>query len=199
QELVVGLHPTGDGAMTVFLADALDNGAGYATEIGQPENFGRLLADTRGQMTDAWEDPRHASSCIGSCMDCLRSYDNRRLHGSLDWRLALDMLDLLAARPLDAERWTPVAERAASTIADTRLLTITTGTTNGGVPYLLSSEHQRALMVGHPLWQRGDDHVTEERIEAFDEIESVVGRGRVTLSDPFQVLREPLSVLRWLM
>ena len=35
QELVSGLQPINDGSMEVFLADALDNGAGYCNELGR--------------------------------------------------------------------------------------------------------------------------------------------------------------------
>lgn len=199
QELVIGLHPTGEGSMTVFIADALDNGAGYAAEIGNEDKFRSLLTDARKLLTGDWTDERHASACSGSCMDCLRSYDNRRLHGSLDWRLALDMLDLLAGEQLDGGRWDGLAERAAKSVASTSLMHLTAGQTSGGVHFVANSASGRAVMVGHPLWQRTDDHAVEAQIEAFDEIDSGVGASGTTQSDVFQVLREPLSVLRWLM
>lgn len=199
QELVVGLNPTGDGAMTVFVADALDNGAGYAAEIGKDANFEKLLTDARKLLTEDWSEPPHSTSCSGSCMDCLRSYDNRRLHGSLDWRLALDMLDLLAGERLDLGRWEPLADQAVAAVAATSLMTLARGVTVGGVHFLTNQDSGRAVMVGHPLWQRDDDYAVEEQIEAFDEIEAGPGRSGVTRSDVFQVLREPLSVLRWLM
>ena len=108
QELVMGLQArvvAGDPSARVFLADALDNGAGYAVELGKPTVFARILDQARQELTTAWEDPAHARYCTVSCPDCLRSYDNRRLHGALDWRLALDMLDLAAGKPLKTERW----------------------------------------------------------------------------------------------
>ena len=47
QELVMGLQAHAavrrDPSARVFLADALDNGAGYAVELGQPEVFARIL------------------------------------------------------------------------------------------------------------------------------------------------------------
>ncbi len=199
QELVVGLNPTGEGAMTIFVADALDNGAGYAAEIGKDENFERLLTDARKLLTEDWSETPHVTDCSGSCMDCLRSYDNRRLHGSLDWRLALDMLDLLAGDRLNPSRWEQLADQAVSAVAATSLMSLTRGVTSGGVHFLASQSSGRAVMVGHPLWQRDEDYAVEEQIEAFDEIEAGPGRLGVSRSDVFQVLREPLAVLRWLM
>lgn len=199
QELVVGLHPTGEGSMTIFVADALDNGAGYAAELGQEDNFRALLTDARKLLTEDWTQTGHASECSGSCMDCLRSYDNRRLHGSLDWRLALDMLDLLAGEDLDHSRWSVLGARAVASVAATSLMHLTSGETAAGVPYVASSASGRAVMVGHPLWQRNEDFAVDAQIEAFDEIESGAGAAGTTQSDVFQVLREPLAVLRWLM
>ena len=46
QELVMGLQARvvdGNPSARVFLADALDNGAGYAVELGKPEVFARIL------------------------------------------------------------------------------------------------------------------------------------------------------------
>ncbi len=40
-------QPIKDGSMGVFLADALDNGAGYCNELGEPCTFGRLLSTVR--------------------------------------------------------------------------------------------------------------------------------------------------------
>ena len=75
--------------------------------LGQRRRVRRRTGPARGLRSEswskrgtnsprAWENPAHARYCTVSCPDCLRSYDNRRLHGALDWRLALDMLDLAA-------------------------------------------------------------------------------------------------------
>lgn len=38
--------------------------------------------------------PEHADSCSASCYDCLKDYYNQRHHGSLNWRVALDLAAL---------------------------------------------------------------------------------------------------------
>ena len=53
-----------------------------------------------------------------SCPDCLRSWDNRRHHSGLDWRLALDMLDLAAGEPLAMQRWMPLGLGLAEKVRD---------------------------------------------------------------------------------
>ena len=63
QELVMGLQARvvdGNPSARVFLADALDNGAGYAVELGKPRVFARILDQARRELTAAWEDPAHA-------------------------------------------------------------------------------------------------------------------------------------------
>ncbi|ANH39189.1 ATP-dependent RNA helicase RhlE [Nocardioides dokdonensis FR1436] len=193
QELVFGLHPQGDGSMQVFLADALDNGAGYAAEIGADHNFERLLAETRLSLRDLWAEKAHAD-CNSSCLDCLRSYDNSRLHGLLDWRLALDMLDLLADEPLALARWMELGRRAAEGIAVTGLISLQAGTTSDGISYLHNTSTGRSVLVGHPLWWRSEDRAVEEQIVALDELAGM--SSSVAQSDVFEALRRPIALIR---
>lgn len=172
-ELVVGLQPRGaPGTRTasVYLADTLENGAGYAVELARPEHLEAVLAGVLGSVAGVWESPAHAT-CDDSCPDCLRSWDNRHLHSALDWRLALDVTELALGKPLSTERWLglarPLADRFASAYAlaldDLRveeagnLTTIRCGS--------------RAVVVGHPLW-RIDDLLTSEQQEAIRDLES---------------------------
>ena len=193
QELVFGLHPQGDGSMRVFLADALDNGAGYAAEIGTVQNFERMLAETRLSLHDQWVAKAHAD-CNSSCLDCLRSYDNSRLHGLLDWRLALDMLDLLADEPLPLSRWMELGQRAAEGIAATGLISLQAGATSDGISYLHNTATGRSVLIGHPLWWRTEDRAVEEQIEALDEVAAL--SSEVAPSDVFEALRRPISLIR---
>ncbi|MCZ4499986.1 MAG: rhlE 2 [Marmoricola sp.] len=193
QELVFGLHPQGDGSMQVFLADALDNGAGYAAEIGTGKNFEKLLSDTRISLRDLWTEKAHAD-CNSSCLDCLRSYDNSRVHGSLDWRLALDMLDLLAGEDLPLSRWLDLGQQAASGIAATSLINLQAGVTSEGIPYVHNAGTKKSVFIGHPLWWRSEDRAVEEQIIAIDEL--ATKSSAVAQSDVFEALRRPLSVIR---
>ncbi|SER61044.1 DEAD/DEAH box helicase domain-containing protein [Pedococcus cremeus] len=197
QELVAGLHPMDDGSMSVFLADALDNGAGYASELGRADVFNELVTRVRKELDDEWLDPAHAS-CTSSCLDCLRSYDNRSLHGALDWRLALDMLDLAAGGPLQFDRWSRLGFSVAQALSSTPLLSLHLGRTEMGLPYLASTVSKRAVLIGHPLWHQDQDFYVEEQVEALDELESDLGFASVELTDVYTAVRRPLAVLRWL-
>jgi DEAD/DEAH box helicase domain-containing protein len=185
--------------MSIFLADALDNGAGYAAEIADVENFSRLLSDARKTLTDDWTADDHAS-CTSSCLDCLRSYDNRQLHGSLDWRLSLDMLDLLAGEALDLDRWSHLGAMVADGISKTGLLPnrLAVGQTNSGFSFIKHSSSGKAVLLGHPLWHRSEDQATEEQIDALDEAEEASGAS-IHQSDVFEAVRQPLEILRRLL
>lgn len=196
-ELEVGLHPSADGSMSVFLADALDNGAGYAAEIANAENFGRLLSDARKMLTDDWTSDDH-SVCTSSCLDCLRSYDNRQLHGSLDWRISLDMLDLLAGEPLSLDRWSELGNRVAGGISQTGLMELAVGETEVGFPFISNPSTGKAVLLGHPLWHRGEDFATDEQIDAIDEVAEAL-HTKVHQSDVFEAVRKPLEILRRLL
>lgn len=94
-ELRVGVFPqpyqegvTG----AAFLADSLENGAGYATYLGQhPES---LLTAARELADDYVAHSQQNNGCDSSCYRCLRDYSNAAYHPLLDWRLAVDLLNL---------------------------------------------------------------------------------------------------------
>src|ERR1700736_4321922 len=54
-----------------------------------------------------FQDPDHSESCTTSCQHCLRHYGNRMNHQSLDWRLALDMVEMLSGRSKPFNLTTP--------------------------------------------------------------------------------------------
>ena len=197
QELVVGLQPIQvDGTPTyqVFIADALENGAGYATELGTRDKFRRVLNEARHELTQRWEQPWHAD-CTASCPDCLRSYDNRRLHGALDWRLALDMLDLAAGEDLDLGRWLGRGEVVARGLAASDAVDLVCHQVEG-VPVVVHKRTGKAAVLGHPLWRRDGDLLTSQQRVAADAAAEKWGASSVLCSDLYEADRLPLSVLR---
>ena len=78
-----------DGTRTeqLFLADALENGAGYSRMASDPDTLRRWLGAHYEREKARWSRPFHSDSCDRSCPDCLRNYGNRFSHGLLDWRL----------------------------------------------------------------------------------------------------------------
>lgn len=96
-ELTAGIYAglTADQPTTfAFLADTLENGAGFSTHLGSPEQFPHLLTEVEGYLRELGK-PDHAAECSSSCYKCLRDYGNMAYHALLDWRLADDLYHVL--------------------------------------------------------------------------------------------------------
>lgn len=202
-ELEVGLHPTRSGTTVsarVFLADALDNGAGYALELGAPATLETLLMSIRDVTGTRLSDGPHGAACTSSCPGCLRNYENRFNHWALDWRLGLDVVDLVLGRSLDLDRW---SERTA-----TLMQSFTDGygphlrieqCMVNGLPTLLAPEGRgAAVVIGHPLWRHEESHWNPQVRRAVMEL-----RGRnlshVTVSDTYVLDRTPIRLFNALL
>ncbi|MFF4383652.1 DEAD/DEAH box helicase [Kitasatospora sp. NPDC001547] len=105
-ELLSGIHgspaPVAAPVMA-YLADSLDNGAGFSTHLGAPDQINGFLDAVDDYLAQFGEDSRHAGACSSSCYSCLRDYTNMRLHPLLDWRLARDLVGALRGRDLQPE------------------------------------------------------------------------------------------------
>lgn len=202
-ELEVGLQPAKHGATVsarVFLADAIDNGAGYAVELGDRATFERLLESIRGGTGARLRLPAHASACTSSCPGCLRNYENRFSHWALDWRLGLDVVDLALGKELDLSLWEAHTEGLIENFVNGYgpHLPISRETVNE-LPVLVSAEGSgSAVIVGHPLWRHEAAHWNSQVQGAATRLR---GRGmsRVSVSDPVVLDRTPIRVYRELL
>ncbi|SNS43380.1 Helicase conserved C-terminal domain-containing protein [Geodermatophilus saharensis] len=98
--------------MMAFLADTLENGAGFSTHLGSPDVFDKLMDGQVREYLTSLEEPAHATECSASCYRCLRDYSNMAYHALLDWRLARDLLSVLQTGQLPID---PHRERRAIT------------------------------------------------------------------------------------
>ncbi|TIT98284.1 MAG: DUF1998 domain-containing protein, partial [Mesorhizobium sp.] len=202
-ELKAGIRSQEDPALgsvvgQVFLCDTLENGAGYATHLGQPAISEQLLRmivqNSHGQFHDRLVDAPHADACDTSCPDCLRSYSNLAYHNLLDWRLAIDMANLAldASSPisLSTPLWARVASLAASTLAAARPGSVLMSF--AGLPGLRNGSD--AIIVTHPLWLTDRAGAGPEVAAAWDDAERSHGL-RVDPSwsfiSVFEALRRP--------
>jgi DEAD/DEAH box helicase domain-containing protein len=153
----------------VFLADSLENGAGYARWASDPANFTRALTRFYADTSVQWARPGHAENCDRSCPDCLRSYSNRFSHGLLDWRLALNLAELALGLPLETGRWIDGAEvpiaRAFAIFCD-RTGSAVELEEHAGLTVL--HRNARALILGHPLWHTAEGLVQPIQLDAQD-------------------------------
>jgi DEAD/DEAH box helicase domain-containing protein len=167
-ELSVGLQPRlvdGTRTASVYVADSLENGAGYAVELAQGPRLQAVLETIVNDVAVRWGSDDHVT-CDGSCPDCLRSWDNRHLHALLDWRLALDVAELAAGSRLTVARWFDLAERAVDRFVHAfggALESLEVIEVGG----LLGVQHgQRAVVFGHPLWRADEEAWNEGQVIA---------------------------------
>lgn len=199
-EIIAGLQPATINALPsfrVFLADRLENGAGYATEIAEPHRLSNLLHNARYDLEQTWTADSHAH-CDSSCPDCLRSYNNRLLHGSLDWRLALDMFDLAIGNEIDHERWLAHGASAAANIA-----TVGQGSYDvielAGLKALHSEYDGKISILGHPLWRRDSEGWNSLQKEAYSAAQRLYPHCQAEFSDVREALQRPFGTISQLL
>lgn len=173
-----------------FLADSLDNGAGYCTWLGLPQNLSALL-DAAGQFVDELaNDPSH--DCDSSCPDCIRDFTNLIFHPLLDWRLGADLLTLLISKEIDFGSWRAAEQAAAKGFADDfggdaiELV-------GGAVQAIRPAD--RIVIVRHPLETNltiNGARLTERMDEALVDAEDLVSDpGSISVVSLFDLERRP--------
>lgn len=179
-----GVHPRG----WIFLADALENGAGYCTHLGTDEQLTELLRSTRRYLSELEDPERH--SCDSSCYDCLRAYENQAYHALLDWRLARDWLDLVEGRSLDTSRWADVEEKVVTSFRNAF----------GGTVRKVEGDvwtwagNDRLIVVAHPLEDTRDDWWADRLSDAVADaadLRLVPEEGDAECKSSFDLLRRP--------
>ena len=197
RELEIGLQPVqfvaADGTLRltrrVFLADQLENGAGYCRLLGEPERLERVLDRIVDEFGARFTKDPHNEDCDSGCPDCLRSYENRRLHPLLDWRLGLDLAEAAAGRPLSEERWLARAPEQAAAIA--RAFDLRSDAAAGLAT--LSGRNGKVAVLGHPFWSNDPARLNQRQQAAVSEID-----GEAKAFDLHTALRVPDEIAFWL-
>jgi hypothetical protein len=145
-ELVTEVSPRRLGMSVVgevFLADRLENGAGYATWM--TSHLDELLAAAKAEAARHRE--HSAGGCDGSCYECLRDYSNAAYHPLLDWYLAGEALRLLNGEDLEigADPWRGAVLSYADAFGWTMVDEVP------GARLLASDRGGMSLIVAHPL------------------------------------------------
>jgi DEAD/DEAH box helicase domain-containing protein len=169
------------------LSDQLENGAGYAPRLADVE-LERGLELAAGAVAAKWQSRSDHPDCDTSCPDCLRSYDNRRLHHHLDWRLALDMVELARGGTLTTDRWHERSRVVAKGLAgpfELEMIEL------AGVPAVHDPDSGRSVLLGHPLWSAREGELAGEQGAAVRE-----APGACHLLDPITADRAPDYVAR---
>ncbi len=195
RELEVGLQPypcEGGASRRIFIADALENGSGYANRLGQTDTLEKVLDQIVHELGPKLSGGRHGTDCDGSCPDCLRSYDNRRLHSMLDWRLGLDLAELAADRPLREDRWLRDGDRITRGLAQAFALKPLELASLWGAQETRTS---KVAILGHPAWTSADGHRSGDQLDAE---RAVLDGSSIRHWDLYTALRWPDRVMAWL-
>jgi DEAD/DEAH box helicase domain-containing protein len=179
----------------IFLADALENGAGYSRMAADPATLRQWLSAHYQRERARWSDPRHAHDCDRSCPDCLRNYGNRFTHGLLDWRLSLDLAEMALGEQLDTTRWLRgTADPAVISFA--KLASQSCDDLQVGVHagLVTLSRGERGFVLGHPLWHQVEGLAQPQQIEALLSLRAALGQyAEVTLVDTRDFVARPVT------
>ncbi|WP_061960529.1 DEAD/DEAH box helicase [Demequina flava] len=202
-ELAVGLSPVrvpivvddqpdlkAQVAAAIYMADTAENGAGYAVEIGERDTFASILSHALHDLQSKWMQDSHASKCDVSCPDCMRSYDNSRKHPLLDWRLALDMLELFSGEELTLGRSLLAGSEVYEVAA--RALPNAEARSYGEIPAIVSGS--RCVLLSHPLWRTEEAWLDDVQAVAQVQAQSMDGL-EVEWFDARRFRLNPLQVL----
>lgn len=195
-ELAAGIHSglrNGVPSTYAFLADTLENGAGFSSHLGERETFKQLLAKVDAYLVEL-EDPEHSETCSTSCYKCLRDYSNMAYHALLDWRLAGDLFAVLSSLPLPDRR-----------IEDTRKLEQWCRAYGGnlieGMPAAAAvvdghTFGKIGVVVRHPLEASETTLIADRLSETLAQLEVQAPdiRGTVII-DSFTIERDPSQVI----
>jgi Lhr-like helicase len=140
----------------LYLADTLENGAGYATYFSTPEAIAQLRT-TMADLIARWDE--HGPACDSACYACLRDFGNQRFHPLLDWRLAAGAWDLLTATEFSRDRWSDL--RAAAVAVAVADLGMWCDDPAAALPVLETERTKRETAIVHPFASSLDDEHSE--------------------------------------
>jgi len=195
---------------TMQICDRLINGSGLCEWLISPSDQGshtrieqilRELLAPDSDIVREWN--RHRSACRESCYMCLQRYGNRAFHGLLDWRLALDLAQLIVGgnafnAGLDgftgvvgSGDWPEYAKELAADVVE--FLGGVQCKRAGNVPLILLREFDDLwVAVTHPFWGDLDevaDHIPELA-------EHLLEHGNTHAASSFHLSRRPTNVIQ---
>ena len=177
EELEIGLQAVTipeSGFLThrVFIADSLDNGAGYAPQIADPDVLQRILEFINHDLRQKYEHDDH-QDCTSACNRCIQSWENR-FFGDLNWRLGLDVAAVAIGESLPTHRWFDRTEIFAKQLKSAWLEdrgTVENCIEGQDIWAIINEKNTSAVIIGHPLWLQDHDYINDLQDEAVSYLE----------------------------
>lgn len=185
-----------EGNWSIYIADTLDNGSGYAAKYADPLEFQRLVEYVQGVFGQEYLVRKsHADACISSCYKCLRNYENRIVHASLDWRLAIDLLGIYLGKNQSniglESHWDSVVSQSTKIIESILKTTLSDSTRNEDRIFVLPTNGESiGLLMRHPMLPDGADQISKQ-----NDLSSSLGLKKVVSINPYFLIRDPVGEL----
>ena len=117
----------------------------------------------------------------------------------LDWRLALDVLDLAKDGVLEEQRWLGESEQLVKNFVQGNLALGQVQRFEGaGLHGVFVADTNRAVVFGHPLWRMAASARVPSLVEAFEEAQRRFQPASMQAFDLFTLARNPGAPLSWL-
>jgi DEAD/DEAH box helicase domain-containing protein len=160
----------------IYLADTLENGAGYVRQFNDPEVFSAALLNFYNKVSKNWDDDNWHKDCDSSCPNCLRNYHNRLIHNQLDWRLALDLAEIALGLDVKTERWFKFANVISKNffLLTKQITGFSSEMKKFGNFYAIKSDI-KILVLNHPLFHNREGLFNHDQVIAKKEIEGYFG------------------------
>ena len=169
----------------VFLSDKLENGAGYADKLSKPEEVKKILDRIINDIKPIWEGSWH-KDCDSSCQNCLRNYDNRKVHGLLNWKLALDMAEIAYDVKYDEDRWFYGIEKKLENFVNSYSEREFELKKLGNMFAVINFKKNVGVILTHPLWNTSKEIYWPDGLrQAFVDLSSLSGLEDIVPEDAF--------------
>lgn len=160
----------------IFIVETADNGAGYTNFLSDPNNsdiaikiFVQNLLPN-GRIYNTLMNQDHEEQCISSCYDCLRDYYNSSLHRNLNWRLALDLVEISNNENITLNfhqsHWKRYKEFLINVVNNSR--------TYDGIElkddFIILYKSDKKMLLTHPLWDEKFTDKIKTNLECTDTI-----------------------------
>jgi DEAD/DEAH box helicase domain-containing protein len=162
----------------IFIADALENGAGYVNRMSENDHYKNALTQYYESVQPRWESTKH-KECDQSCPDCLRSYGNRMEHHLLDWRLALDLCEVALGLEIKTDRWLSESTNIAEKFIDTcKMLELNVNfeIIHCGELFAVVVNKKCAFVLSHPLWHFKEGLFNDVQLDAVFDLKATLGQ-----------------------
>jgi Lhr-like helicase len=196
-ELTAGIYAglaDAEPATYAFIADTLENGAGFSTHLGESAVLPELGGKIQRYLTEL-QDGDHPRRCAASCYRCLRDYENMAYHALLDWRLARDLFHVLTGHALTID--TAAEEKALSRWATSYQATPLSGLPAAAALFDNPARGRFIIIARHPLEASEPSLIAPRLAEASAQAEAATaGATAVLFVDTFTLDRDPRRVIQ---